>query len=944
MSSFFRHGFSGHRPQISRPTGTNAPVTEISPTFAAAGWTQEVDRTTQQPSRPDPVPQQTSQAQQDSPSASSPRVVTPAAPRGPRFPYSPRLQTLMGRSGSAQNDASRSHISFAALRRSDSQDSSNGEARDRVAELSPTEEVTSPDVEKGFGRRMTGTTSMSGKSEFSFVQKSEGVSVSHLLPAASEAKHNKQNFWRATYGLCVIIGGWSFMVFACYLFKGLAVKYNLAASDATAEFILRHPTTQVQLFTVVGVFISEVCFILWGYSLSYFAIRRLAFGKERTELLTYAALAESKRAGYTLSRRKLAWPTATLLIWIGATFLAPAFATLLTPTSMSQFREVMWPEANLLNEAMAVYENLLTPGGTFDLTHLFTFANGSKVLGEPNAPICDSSIAYNTYTYQAGEPPVQLRGSADSCPQFSDVSTLISAGMAKLQRFSGFDNPVFKMINTTFVGGTGGVVPLGPNGAMINSDARLIPDSVARPQGYEYRYTVNQQGASAEVKCTDRPDQNPAYGLSGRIANVSVEWDAYLGSANISYLCGETPQYDVVFAGLGSVVPLLCDEFNLDAYMNDATDTAGWQDPDYSTLVLVNMAKQAQFGAGVATYLNRTSGGQYLTAPSQNDLSCTIRPYWSRRDVTYSSAADSFTVEDGPGSGVNYTTGNNRSLLVRPPLTKEERIDAILNGTVEYKELLWYTRRWLNQAARDAAQSVFSKSDAIGSPVVTPPDSGIPAEETFGPPPGYIYLPSQNNAMMHIWTFDLQQKPPGVEQTNIDLSIPHLEQFLIGVAEYAMTAQRQWLTYALADPDTHNLNNIADSTLNGTIGAVGLWNASTVGWGNGRQGNNDSSTVVYWSLTPILVFAALSFALVAWSHYYDRPNGTPYIAECDPIDFVDAVIASSQGGLQNSFHRDALLKEGGSLHGARAVKVRLGQIYRKDDPDGLPKLGFVDVN
>ena len=60
----------------------------------------------------------------------------------------------------------------------------------------------------------------------------------------------------------------------------------------------------------------------------------LQYGKERTELLTYAAWNEMSRAGYTISRRRPLWPIFTVIVFIGNTFLPAGFSTLLTPKPM----------------------------------------------------------------------------------------------------------------------------------------------------------------------------------------------------------------------------------------------------------------------------------------------------------------------------------------------------------------------------------------------------------------------------------------------------------------------------------------------------------------------------------------------------------------------------------------------------------------------------------
>lgn len=90
--------------------------------------------------------------------------------------------------------------------------------------------------------------------------------------------------------------------------------------------------------------LSEICFQLWEATIVYFSVRRLAYGKERTELLTYITLSKLKRGGYTFSRRKKHWPGTTLVIWLGTNFFAPGWTTLLTPSPMTQFSDIAWTE------------------------------------------------------------------------------------------------------------------------------------------------------------------------------------------------------------------------------------------------------------------------------------------------------------------------------------------------------------------------------------------------------------------------------------------------------------------------------------------------------------------------------------------------------------------------------------------------------------------------
>jgi hypothetical protein len=88
--------------------------------------------------------------------------------------------------------------------------------------------------------------------------------------------------------------------------------------------------------------------------------------------------------------------------------------------------------------------------------------------------------------------------------------------------------------------------------------------------------------------------------------------------------------------------------------------------------------------------------------------------------------------------------------------------------------------------------------------------------------------------------------------------------------------------------------------------------------------NNDH--FVYFSLVPLLIFAAISFGMIAWSHWCDAPRDySPYAADVDPTDWLEAVVAASQGGLRFAFAKDALQNPDG-LQEARKVRIRLGQV------------------
>ncbi|PWN87079.1 hypothetical protein FA10DRAFT_297501 [Acaromyces ingoldii] len=134
--------------------------------------------------------------------------------------------------------------------------------------------------------------------------------------------------------LLTVVGGFWLLMISCLGFKFFGGKYNLRAPDRLAEYINTSPTASTQLFTFLGVILGEITLLLWGNAIAHFATRRLAYKQPRTELLTFAALNEMLRAGYTLSRRRPLWPAVTLFIFLTNTFLPSAFSTLLYPKPM----------------------------------------------------------------------------------------------------------------------------------------------------------------------------------------------------------------------------------------------------------------------------------------------------------------------------------------------------------------------------------------------------------------------------------------------------------------------------------------------------------------------------------------------------------------------------------------------------------------------------------
>ena len=162
-----------------------------------------------------------------------------------------------------------------------------------------------------------------------------------------------------------------------------------------------------------------------------------------------------------------------------------------------------------------------------------------------------------------------------------------------------------------------------------------------------------------------------------------------------------------------------------------------------------------------------------------------------------------------------------------------------------------------------------------------------------------------------------------------------VEIFIKGVFEYAATSQREWFQHYAVDGGGW-FGAISEN--NGTRLVQGTWMQETVGWGQSSQNN---SSLIYYSLIPLLCFAVVSIFILGWSHWFDAPRETPYAPDIDPTDWLEAVIASSQGGLYNAFPKNVLESRKGLLE-ARKVRIRLGHVY--EDGDETPKMGFVCVD
>lgn len=177
------------------------------------------------------------------------------------------------------------------------------------------------------------------------------------------------------------------------------------------------------------------------------------------------------------------------------------------------------------------------------------------------------------------------------------------AGLTKLQASHNVSNALLKVGNATFLGGTGGVAPLGPQGILPGDDAKETPSGIRRPKDFgeherlsfsfeatladccpmliDFKYATLQQGMGVEVKC-QRTNPQAAQPL------MSSEWIENLpGYANVTYFCprgvGQRESTSIGIYTVQSVAASVCHSLKSPVITGDILDAENpIYDPDYS--------------------------------------------------------------------------------------------------------------------------------------------------------------------------------------------------------------------------------------------------------------------------------------------------------------------------------------------------------------------------
>ncbi|KAK0544394.1 hypothetical protein OC845_005621 [Tilletia horrida] len=316
----------------------------------------------------------------------------------------------------------------------------------------------------------------------------------------SKADARKRAFYNAQT-LTTILGGWSVLLLGSVMFKLIAMKENLPAPDVIVNWMGNHPQMSIQVWTMIGNVLAELCLILWATSISYLAFRAVVFNKHRVELLTLSAWSELRRGGYTISGRKPVWPAFTLAVWVGALFLSPGFTTLITPTPL-EYNISYWN----------IHEVDQTSRG-FSTTYMNRYGTDQDISG--------SNCTHSVTTKEKDSDKV-VNQLCD--PAQSGVLDMLQASKAAVLQYLNQTTTNFPLPSgEVFSGRTWGILPQGPYGFTYLSDAnlRVRPLGSPAPENLSEQvlkdvvlillststYDLNQQGLSADVDCYPTTDQ-----------------------------------------------------------------------------------------------------------------------------------------------------------------------------------------------------------------------------------------------------------------------------------------------------------------------------------------------------------------------------------------------------------------------------------------------------
>ncbi|KAK0545348.1 hypothetical protein OC845_005134 [Tilletia horrida] len=751
--------------------------------------------------------------------------------------------------------------------------------------------------------------------------------------AASTAKKARARAVENFKTLVIITGGWGFLVIGCIVFKVVAMAVNLRTTDGFAELQNKHPQTATQFWTMVGNILGEVCLVLWSMSISYMAFRAVVFSKDKVELLTIAAWTELSRAGYTFSRRRVSWPIFTLIIWLGALFLAPGFTTLLTPAPIVYDTPYQSFELDQLSSAFS--DQYLSIVGTV-IPKVRDACSGAiavfnSSVGDPNAfdpanqqavQVCVPSVRHvggkrhrAPDTYWANTLALSLNMSASSVfalPPISIVRASQASG-AGVQALIGSEKPYFTYANKyQFPGRTWGVVPLGVNGLEYLSDADLRdpPPNTPQPEGYDHTYELWHQGLTTNVSCHRMTAAEQALikvtvGDRADERNATVECPVPNGEAanNVSTV--------VVAPGAGTSIP---NTIMLPCILSNGTQASTRTHTVFIKILLPNDEAPTEQNSLVM------------------DTTCVFTPYWHTIKVTYPSDQNVLSMENSTFQ--SYIDRLDGGVNAAPAQLKPDNMTLARNVIAGANFL--------------SSSSVVTTITNSGSGFAA---SNFSAVNGLGILSGNLWLVTLMNAVSLSPAF-----------SKGDNMVPNevIAASLQAMFDYESTADRSFAAAKLrvakdqlsTFSSSDNLTSTAILGLQSSVilddhfhdpavarSLIGTWHAQTLGWGAGTGANDLTSSVVFFTLIPLFFFAAVSWGLTIWAHFHYRTN-RGYYGAFNPTDITESIIAASAGGLMNEFDRRALSDSDG-LYGARKVKVRLGRVLDINDPEGLPRLGFV---
>ncbi|CAD6888531.1 unnamed protein product [Tilletia caries] len=655
--------------------------------------------------------------------------------------------------------------------------------------------------------------------------------------------------------LLTIFGGWGCIITACLLFKIIAIRTNLVASDSLAEAIKRHPQVATQVFTIVGNILAELCLVFWAASISYLAFRAVVFG-EKIELLTLSAWSELARGGYTISRRKLAWPVLTPMIWLGALFLAPGFTTLVTPVPGTKDSPILTREMDQLGRG---FVNRFTA----------SFIEGK------DAALLPINVQFLPTCYNHLEVLGDNSTTVIKClPGDTDYHTSRQASQASLQAFLGIPRPYIPLFGGwQFWGRTRGLIPIGPDGlvALTDADFKQPQAGAAKPKGFSRVYDLKQQGLSADASCQEMTQAQ--WDAMITVERLPQRADTYTYGVNCpaeASTFNTSPRLTTLLAtgSSSSIVPLACYNTNVDRASSRT-----------HTIYLITRGGEA------STILNSTI--------------CTITPFWHESVLSYPS-----------------TTG-------------------ILNASVSSTQFLSYIDR--NGTTADIPETPFSEflTEFKTSPALL----AVNTTGELGEINGWS-ISENNQVLQHLQNIVLDHDVKSA------VTMPMLEQYLLGIWDFHSTTTRQYQTAVLRMIGNNTIrpfrvnDNFNDPSV--TRPCNGVWHGSTLSWGSGSSEDDITSTVVFVSLIPLLLFALMSWGISLYAHLRYRNGKLAYYGNFDPCDPVQTVIAASAGGLMDAFDPRALSEDAG-LHGARKVRVRLGRIFSPSDSGAKVRIGYVTV-